>query len=258
MTSLLFPALLRYWRERRGMSQLELSCAADVSARHISCLESSRAEPSRDMVLRLLSVLSVPLREQDQALLAAGSEPRPELDPAIAHAIERMMEKQEPFPLTVLSLDGRIVRSNHAATSIFGAFIAEPAALSDSPNMYTLLFDPRFLRSFILDWSTLARAITSRVHREHLQRGDSRLAPVLDQLFSFPDVPSEWRHPDFSTQAHPTTQITLVRGALRVCFLVAVTAFSAPQRVALDELRIESCFPLDQETQATCVRLGSG
>jgi transcriptional regulator with XRE-family HTH domain len=267
MTSLLFPALLRYWRERRGMSQLELSCAADVSARHISCLESSRAKPSRDMVLRLLSVLSVPLREQDQALLAAGFEPRysvaaseppPELDPAIAHAIERMMEKQEPFPLTVLSLDGRIVRSNHAATSIFGAFIAEPAALPDSPNMCTLLFDPRFLRSFILDWSTLARAITSRVHREHLQRGDSRLAPVLDQLFSFPDVPSEWRHPDFSTQAHPTTQITLVRGALRVCFLVTVTAFSAPQRVALDELRIESCFPLDQETQATCVRLGSG
>src|SRR5450631_3372537 len=101
MTSLLFPALLRYWRERRGFSQLELSLAADVSARHISFLESNRAKPSREMVLQLLAVLSVPLREQDQALLAAGFEPRyaslssNEMSPQIDQAIARMMAQQE-------------------------------------------------------------------------------------------------------------------------------------------------------------------
>jgi len=261
MTSLLFPALLRYWRERRGFSQLELSLAADVSARHISFLESHRAKPSREMVLQLLAVLSVPLREQDQALLAAGFEPRyaslssEPLSPQIDQAITRMMAQQEPFPLTVLSMDGRVVRSNRAANRIFSAFIADPHALPASLDMYDLLFDPRLLRPFMLDWETLARTTTSRIHREHLQRGDDRLAAVLDRLFAFPGVPPDWRQPDFSTEAQPTARIALVRGTLRVSFLVTVTIFSAPQQVALDELRIESCFPLDEETQQTCARL---
>lgn len=261
MSSLLFPALLRYWRERRGFSQLELSIAADVSARHISFLESNRAKPSQAMVLQLLAVLSVPLREQDQALLAAGFEPRygslssNELSPQIDQAIARMMAQQEPFPLTVLSMEGRVVRCNRAANNVFRAFVAEPHALPEPLDMYDLLFDPRLLRPFTLDWETLARTITSRIHREHLQRGDARLAAVLDRLFAFPGVPPAWRQPDFSTTSQPTTRIALARGALRVSFLVTITVFSAPQQVALDELRIESCFPLDQETQQTCIRL---
>jgi transcriptional regulator with XRE-family HTH domain len=137
MTSRLFSALLRYWRGRRGLSQLELALEADVSARHVSFLESGRAQPSAAMVLKLFSVLSVPLRDQNQALRAAGLEPHfaePALDalpPEIDSALTQMMAQHEPYPLTVLSVDARVVRSNRAAQKVFEAFIAEPSALPE-------------------------------------------------------------------------------------------------------------------------------
>src|SRR5438105_8995643 len=106
MKSRIFPALLKYHRGRRGLSQLELALEADVSARHISFLESGRARPSAEMVLRLLTTLDLPLRAQNEGLRAAGFEARfPEtgpgaIPPEIERAIARMMAQQEPFPLT--------------------------------------------------------------------------------------------------------------------------------------------------------------
>lgn len=260
MNDALFPALLRYWRGRRGHSQLALALEADVSARHLSFLESGRARPSDEMVLRLFSVLAVPLREQNQALVAAGFAPRfaePGLDamaPEVDQALQQMMAQHEPYPLTVLSLDGTVVRSNRAAQTLFGAFVAEPEALPQPLDMYSLLFDARCMRPFVVDWESLARSMVARLHRERLQRGDAKLAPVLERVLSFPGVPREWRQPDFSTEAHPTLRVRLERGELRVGFLVTVTVFSAPQQVTLDELRIESCFPLDDATRAVCKR----
>src|SRR5262245_38451982 len=119
--SRLFPALLKYHRGRRGLSQLELALEADVSARHVSFLESGRAQPSPEMILRLLSVLGVPLRGQNEALVAAGFEPQFAEPPAgglpreVGAAITQMMEQHEPFPLTVLGADGTLLRANRAA-----------------------------------------------------------------------------------------------------------------------------------------------
>src|SRR5215831_6165015 len=104
----LFPALLRHWRMRRGLSQLDLALAADVSPRHVSFLETGRAQPSREMVLRLGATLGVPLRDQNSMLRAAGfpdqfPEPRLEggLPEGVTQAIERMLAQQEPFPMVV-------------------------------------------------------------------------------------------------------------------------------------------------------------
>jgi len=260
-SSQLFPALLRYWRTRRGLSQLDLALEADVSSRHISFLESGRARPSRDMVLRLLSVMSVPLRAQSEALTAAGFDAdvavpcgealRPEVDRALA----QMMEQHEPFPLAVLAVDGVVLRQNRGASRLFRTFIAEPEAVPERVDMFSLLFDPRFMRPYIVEWASFARSVASRVHREHLHRGDARLAGVLERIFAQPGVPRDWRHPDFSIALPPTLQLTLERGNTRVAFLVAVTTFSTPGEVTVDELRIESCFPLDDATRAVCVRL---
>ncbi|MCP3140524.1 helix-turn-helix domain-containing protein [Pyxidicoccus xibeiensis] len=256
----LFPALLRYWRGRRGLSQLDLALEAGVSARHLSFLESGRARPGEEMVLRLFSVLAAPLREQNQALLAAGFAPRfpaPALDamaPEVEQALEQMMAQHEPFPLVVLSLDGTVVRSNRAARTLFGAFVSEPAALRQPLDMFSLLLDERLMKPFVIEWELLARSMVTRLHRERLQRGDSKLAAVLERVLSFPGVPRAWRQPDFSTETHPTLRVQLARGALRVGFLVTVTVFSAPQQVTLDELRIESCFPLDDQTRKVCER----
>lgn len=259
MVSRLFPALLKFWRTRRGLSQLELALEADVSTRHVSFLESGRSKPSEEMALRLLAILAVPLRDQNDALLAAGFAPRfaePELEqvaPSIEQAIARMVEQQEPYPLTVLTPDSTIVRSNRAATALFGVFLAEPERLPSPPDMFTLVFSPQLMRPFILDWETLARGMLSRLHRDSLMRtGDERLRRRLDEVLAWPGVPASWRHPDFSTPPTPMVTVRLQRGALRLGFLTTITVFSAPQQVTLEELRIESCFPLDEETRRVC------
>ena len=260
-SSPLFPALLRYWRTRRGLSQLDLGLESDVSARHISFLESGRSRPSEEMVLRLFSVMSVPLSDQNHALTAAGfvarfPSPRADaLSPEVDQALAQMMAQHEPFPLAVLSVDGVVLRQNQGASRLFRAFVALPDALPDPLDMFALLFDDRLMRPFILDWESLARSVASRLHREHLSRGDARLGAVVEGIFSRPGVPREWRQPDFSANLPPTLHLRLERDDLRVGFLVAVTTFSAPQQVTLDELRIESCFPLDDATRDACARL---
>jgi transcriptional regulator with XRE-family HTH domain len=264
MANRLFPALLRYWRQRRGLSQLELALQADVSSRHVSFLESGRSVPSEAMVLRLFAVLGVPLRDQNQALLAAGMLARfPEntpdgIPPEVKQAIAQMIEQHEPFPLVVLSADSVVLCCSRGATALFKAFVAEPAALPMPLDMITLLFDERLLRPFVVGWESLARAMVSRLHRELLLSGDPRLAALLQRIFSIPGVPVAWRHPDFATETEASLTVRLERDSLRAAFLVTVTVFSIPRQVALDELRIESCFPLDAETRALCARLADG
>ena len=261
MKNRLFPALLKYWRGRRGLSQLELALEAEVSARHVSFLESGRAQPSVEMVLRLLSVLAVPLREQNEALRAAGLEPRfsePPADclpPEVDLAITQMMAQHEPFPLTVLALDATVLRANRSARAMFTAFAVDPASLSPTLDLFSLFFDPRLWRPFVVDWEHVAHAMLARLHREALLSGDVRLTVLLDRLLGFPGVPPVWRQPDFSADTGPTVAFRLVRDTLRVGFLVTVTTFSGPRQVTLDELRIESCFPLDAETRLVCQRL---
>ncbi|HVJ90934.1 MAG TPA: hypothetical protein VM580_14120 [Labilithrix sp.] len=118
------------------------------------------------MVLRLLSVMNVPLGDQNQALVAAGFKPRfpePPLDaltPEVEQALEQMMAQHEPFPLAVLLLDGTILRQNEGASRLFQAFIACPEALPSPIDMFTLLFDLRFMRPFVVDWASVARHVS--------------------------------------------------------------------------------------------------
>lgn len=258
MKSRLFSALLKYHRHRRGLSQLDLAIEADVSARHVSFLESGRAQPSAEMVLRLLSVLGVPLREQNEALVAAGLEPRfPEppaggLSPEVEAALAQMMIQHEPFPLTVLAVDGTVLRANPPAKTMFEAFAADPRALVSPIDIFTLFFDPRLWRPFVVGWQRVAHAMIARLHRDALLRDDGRLRARLDRLLAFPDVPRGWCQPVFSAAVGPTAMFRLEREGRRVGFLVTVTTFSSPSDVTLDELRIESCFPLDAETRVAC------
>jgi transcriptional regulator with XRE-family HTH domain len=261
MKSRMFPALLKYHRLKRGFSQLDLAVEAEVSARHVSFLESGRAHASPEMVLRLLSVLGIPLRGQNEALVAAGYEPcfpEPPADglPAeVETAIAQMMSQHDPFPLTVLGTDGTVLRANGAAKAVFEAFAADPHALVSTQNIFTLFFDPTLWRPFVVDWEQVAHAMIARLHREVLLSDDARMRELLDRLLAFPDVPRAWRRPDFSAALGPTATFRLKREGKHVGFLVTVTTFSGPRDVTLDELRIESCFPLDAETRAVCERL---
>lgn len=256
----LIPALLKHWRTRRGLSQLDLALAAEVSARHLSFLETGRAQPSREMILRLAAVLGVPLRDQNTALGAAGFAdgfPEPALaepfSPAVHMAIERMLAQHEPFPMLVANPRYDIVRTNAGAQKLIARMLAEPSALTPPGNMMRALFDPRLMRPFIVDWPRVARAMLMRLHRECLERaGDTALASLLSSLLEQPGIPKDWRAPDLSEPSEPCLTFQLRRDALELGFLTTVTVFNAPQSVTLEELRIESFFPLDEATRRKC------
>ncbi len=256
----LFPALLRHWRNRRGLSQLDLALAADVSPRHVSFLETGRAQPSRDMVLRLGATLSVPLRDQNAMLRASGfTEEFPEpsfaagLPAGVTQAIERMLRQHEPYPMTVLDRRYQLLRANDGATRVFSRLLADPSALASPPNVFVMLFDPRLVRPFVVDWEATARGLLSRLHREALAGdSDGELGALLRTLLAFPGVPESWRQPDFSLPSEPTLTLRLQRDRLKLSFLTTLTVFNAPQNVTLEELRLESYFPLDDETARSC------
>src|SRR5215468_3117566 len=148
-TSRLFPALLKHWRGKGGLSQLDLALAADVSARHVSFLETGRAQPSREMILRLAAALDVPLRDQNAMLQAVGlpeawsSATDAAMTPPIERAILRMLEKHEPYPMVVVNRRYDLLRANNGATRLLGGFVMDPAALTQPLNVCRALFDPR-------------------------------------------------------------------------------------------------------------------
>ena len=265
MSPLVFAALLKYWRSRTGLSQLDLAMSAGISARHLSFLETGRAQPSEVMVLKLMAALHVPLRHQNEALQAAGFDARfemPGLDaipPAIHAALDRMLAQQEPYPLTLLSPDYRILRSNRAAGKIFEGFVLEPKRLTGPIDMFGLLFDPELARPFIVDWPHLAAKMLARLHREVLQDpGNELLSDRLAGALTYPGVKDEWRRPDFAMPIDSSLNFRLKRDDLQIGFLTTLTMFSAPGLVTIEELRIESYFPLDDATRLYCSQRAAG
>lgn len=257
--SRLYLALLKHWRRRRGLSQLDLALAADVSARHISFLETGRAQPSREMILTLASALAVPLRDQNAMLQAAGlpdefsSAGADAITPPVERAISRMLLKHEPYPMMLMNRCYDLLRANSGATSVLGRFVAEPAAIRQPLNLCQALFDPRLARPFVVDWERVARQLLSRLHRESLaDPGHGPLGALVTTLLAYPGVPTAWRQPDFSQPSEPTLTLRLRRDGLDLAFLTTITVFDAPQNIALQELRIESYFPLDDATARAC------
>jgi transcriptional regulator with XRE-family HTH domain len=260
-----FAALLRYWRTQRGLTQLDLALSARISTRHLSFMETGRSAPSREMVLRLGGTLNLPLRAQNALLAAAGlPEEFVELAPSdplpkeVSAAVDRMAAQQEPFPLIVKDRHHDVIRSNAAARSVVAHFVLEPKQLKPPLNVFRLLFHPRLSRPFVLDWHRIARQLLTRLHRQVLERpDDDGLSALLSELKGYPGVTKELAAPDFSTASTPTFTLSLERDGRRASFLTTLTTFSALQNVTLEELSIESYFPLDEETVSTCKWLSS-
>lgn len=259
----IFPALLKYWRQKSGMSQLDLALAAEVSPKHVSFLETGRARPSKEMVLQLASTLGLSLRDQNALLDAAGfpkSYPEPSFSEGLPFAIERVIDRmfaqQEPYPMVALDRRYDIIRSNDAANRLLFRLISDPSSLTAPLNLMRALFDPRLCRPFIVEWEKVARTLLSRFYRESLGKPhDEVLKGLFTSLLAYPDVPRSFRTPDLSMPSEPMLVVRFARDDLRLAFLTTVTVFDAPQNVTLSELRLESYFPLDRETEEACARL---
>lgn len=261
MTDTMYPALLRYWRNARGMSQLDLAAAADVSPKHVSFLETGRSTPSREMVLRLASTLGLPLRDQNAMLTAAGFSPAfadvdaARHDPAIQRALATMMKKHEPYPMLVFDRNYDIVQVNAAAQRMLHLLLGPRAG--EERNIMRLIFDPGLLRPQLLEWDKVARAMLVRLQRDALlhHRRDDDLRRLVSALCSYEGVPNNWREPDFTASSDATLQFRVRHEGHTLSFLTTLTVFSAPQNVALEELHIESYYPLDEATETLCRHL---
>jgi transcriptional regulator with XRE-family HTH domain len=256
--------LLREWRSARRLSQLTLALDADLSARHLSYIETGKANPSREMIERLASVLGLSLRERNALLMAGGFAPRhpetalarPELA-LMRRAIELMLAQQEPYPAFLLNHHWDIVEANAAAQRV-NSFVLEGRAPRHR-NMLLQFFDPSDLRSAIVNWDEVARALLRHLHLVvSATPTDARARALLAQVLAFPDVPDTWQDPLLRESPSPLLHTVLQRGDQVLRFFSTITTFGTPRDITLEELHIESCFPADEATAALCRELAGG
>ncbi len=243
------------------MAQLTLAVEAEVSARHLSYIEGGRAQPSREMILRLSEALQIPLRERNTLLLAAGYAPlyrktdlsSPELVEARS-AVEFILAQQEPYPAIVLDRHWNVLMAN-AATERFLALFPECAAPGPR-NGPRLMFHPQGLRPFVENWEDVAARLIQRLHREAAANpADTDTRALLEELLAYPGVPERWRMPDLDQPPTPLLPVCYQREGQPFRFFSTITTFGTPQDITLQELRIESFFPADETTRTALVRL---
>ena len=262
-----FGALLRRWRSRRRLSQLELAVDAGVSTRHLSFIETGRARPSREMVLLLARALDVPLRDRNDLLTTAGFAPvyrASSLEaPAMAQvrrALDFILRQQEPYPALVLDRHWNVLRVNEGSARVQAAFL-DPKAVAElgPPNAMRLMFHPSGFRPFIVNWEATAASLIQWLHRDAVSgRGDQETRRLLDELLAYPDVPRQWRSLDLDASTAPFLPIEFVRDGLRLRYFTTLTSLGTPHDITLQELRIESFFPADEATESASQRLLAG
>ena len=243
--------LLRYWRQERGKSQLDLSLDTGISQRHLSFVESGRSAPSRDFLSVVSDALNIPLRERNVLLLVSGFAPQyseqsmdAEQMAVVTQAIDRMLHQHEPHPALVLDRYWNVIRTNEAAPRFFGSFVD----LDKRPkprNLLDLMFDPAGMRPFVEDWEKVAAGLLQRVRREAVgQVVDVELAKLLKRMREYPGV-AELR-PPLAPQS-PVLPIVFRRGTQRLSYFSLITTVGTPQCITAQELRVECMYPIDVE-----------
>ncbi len=257
-----FGSLLRSWRAARRYSQFELALQTQVSQRHLSFLESGRAQPSRDMVLHLAQALLVPLRERNDLLVAAGFAPiyaeRTLNDGAMAairQALETTLRHHDPFPALVVDRCWNVVLHNAAVDRLIG-LLGEPAQVwarvdpSGGRNLMRLTLHPEGLQPLVVDWPATAAVLLRRVQVEaQANPANTGLQHLLADLRALPGVPSN-RSPG---GAHPSMEVPVMTLRLRqgdatLEFFSMICTFGTALDLTADELRLELLFPGDEST----------
>ena len=251
--------LVREWRERRRVTQLDLALKADISARHLSFVETGRAQPSREMVLHLAEHLEIPLRERNALLLAAGYAPafheRPLGDPAMARAreaIERLLVAHEPYPAIAIDRHWNVVTANAAAASPMSS--AAPALLRPPVNLLRLSLHPEGLAPRILNLAEWRDHLFARLNHQVDLTGDQVLVELREELRAYPAASGSDTH---TLRRAPDVVIPLrFASAVGTLNLMGTTmVFGTPLDVTLSELALETFFPADEETAGLLRRL---
>jgi transcriptional regulator with XRE-family HTH domain len=244
---------LRVWRQRRHLSQLDLSVDAEVSTRHLSCVETGRAMPSREMVLRLADRLEVPLRERNHLLTAAGYAPmyaeRPLDDPALQAAraaVEQILKAHEPYPALAVDRHWNLVFHNDAAGALLQLGVASELLLAPI-NVLRVSLHPKGLAPRIVNLAQWRAHLFERVRHQIGLTADVVLARLLDELSSYP-APAHDGAAAFSPGASIVVPLVLETPLGQLSLISTMTVFGTPVEVTLSELALETFFPADAET----------
>jgi transcriptional regulator with XRE-family HTH domain len=252
MARITYGALLREWRQRRRLSQLALACDAEVSTRHLSFLESGRAQPSREMVVRLAEQLDVPLRERNRLLVAAGYAPayheRPLDDEAMraaTRAVDQVLRAHEPFPGLAVDRHWTMIRANRVIAPLLEG--VSPALLAPPVNVIRLSLHPDGLLPRIANASEWRMHILSRLTRQVRERGDGSLAALLDEMRGLgTPAPPPLEHRSRPEDVIVPLQLRTPVGVLS--FISTTLLFGTPTDVTLSELAVELFYPADDGT----------
>jgi transcriptional regulator with XRE-family HTH domain len=248
--------LLREWRERRRLSQLALALDAEVSTRHLSFLETGRARPSREMLLRLTERLEVPLRERNTMLLAAGFAPAyPERDlddPALGlarAAVDRVLAGHEPFPALAVDRYWTLVAANRVVPALLTGVAAE--LLQPPVNVLRLSLHPDGLAAQIANLPEWRAHLLARLTRQVELTADPRLSDLLQELRGY-SANRDTRDADQPLsdydQASIAVPLRLHTEHGTLSFISTTMVFGTPVDVTLSELAIEAFFPADAAT----------
>lgn len=248
-----FGLLLRRWRERRRMSQADLALAADSSTRHLSCLETGRSKPSREMVLRLAEILEVPLRDQNTLLLAAGLAPAFE-ERALAElgsarlAIDQVLQAHKPYPAFAVDRHWNVVLSNSALPQLYEG--CSPDLLRRPVNAVRLILHPLGMAPRLVNFVEW-RAHSIAILRQQLDANiDPVIGGLLSEVMSYPAPPGAAGVAAFDGPQRYATPIQIRTRLGTVSFITTNTIFGVPTDVTLSELSLEMFFPADADTVA--------
>ncbi|MFP5473997.1 MAG: helix-turn-helix domain-containing protein [Gammaproteobacteria bacterium] len=255
-----FGAHLRHWRQHRRMSQLDLAHEADISTRHLSCVETGRALPSRDMVLRLAERLSVPLRERNRWLVSAGYAPmyreRPIDDPALAmarKAVDRLLQAHESYPALAVDCHWQLVAANALVPRLLEG--VAPFLLAAPVNVLRLSLHPQGLAPRITNLRAWRAHLLERLAQQIGATGDPVLQALHQELSGYAlPAPRDEAVAD-GDLAGIAVPLCLRHGGAVLNLISTTTVFGTPVDITLQDLAIESFFPADAATSAALAAL---
>jgi len=246
--------LLRRWRQQRRYSQLALAYDADISPKHLSFVESGRARPSRDMVLRLAERLEVPLRERNALLLAAGFAPafkeQTLQDPDLAsvrRAVDLVLAGHEPYPALAVDRHWMLVAANKGLAPLLTG--ASPELLAAPVNVLRLALHPKGLAPRIANLAEWRMHLLARLRQQVEHRADPVLSELLAELRGYPGASALPLHgTDEDPASHMIVPLRLKTADGELSFISTTLVFGTPLDVTSSELAIESFFPGDEAT----------
>ena len=265
-----FGSLLKQWRGFRHVSQFDLALETGVSQRHVSFLETGRANPSRGMVLALANSLDLPLRERNSLLRSAGFGAvfaEGDLDEAshqiFREALQQTLDHAEPYPALVLNGQWNMIMANQAALRFFNVFIDPFAALAAMGNperfqMVRLCLHEEGLMPYIDNWEELVSTFLARARRALLDNPKDRFLPeLIEEILAHPRAPADWRRV-WTSHTAPAIEMVMSRDGVAYRLFTMLAHFGAAQSVTLEELSVETFFPADEATRAHLTALASG